>query len=61
MSFIRQQAPFSGAVAGEQASVHRLVAFNLVLYLVYLLFVISNSYYLENHLFLFCFCFYLIF
>jgi hypothetical protein len=25
MSFIRQQAPFSGAVAGEQASLHLLV------------------------------------
>jgi hypothetical protein len=35
-------------------------AFNLVLYLVYLLFAISNTYYLENHLFCFCFCFYLI-
>jgi hypothetical protein len=33
-------------------------ASNLVLYLVYLLFAISNTYYLENHLF--CFCFYLI-
>jgi hypothetical protein len=31
-------------------------AFNLVLYLVYLLFAISNTYYLENHLF--CYCFY---
>jgi hypothetical protein len=35
-------------------------AFNLVLYLVYLLFAISNTYYLENHLFCFCFCFYLV-
>jgi hypothetical protein len=33
-------------------------ASNLVLYLVYLLFAISNTYYLENHLF--CFCFYLV-
>jgi hypothetical protein len=31
-------------------------AFNLVLYLVYIFFAISNTYYLENHLF----CFYLI-
>jgi hypothetical protein len=36
-SFIRQQAPFSGAVAGEQASLHRLVS-NFLLYLVYHLF-----------------------
>jgi hypothetical protein len=35
-------------------------AFNLVLYLVYLLFAISKTYYLENHLFRFCFCFNLI-
>jgi hypothetical protein len=60
-SFIRQQALFSGTVAGEQDSLHRLVcvsfAFNLVLYLVYLLFAISNTYYLENHLFCFCFLF----
>jgi hypothetical protein len=33
-------------------------AFNLVLYLVYLLFSISNTYYLKNHFV--CFCFYLI-
>jgi hypothetical protein len=35
-------------------------ASNLVLYLVYLLFSISNTYYLENHFVCFCFCFYLI-
>jgi hypothetical protein len=35
-------------------------AFKLVLYLVYLSFAISNTYYLENHLLRFCFCFYLI-
>jgi hypothetical protein len=35
-------------------------AFNLVLYLVYLLFAISNTYYPENHLFCVCFCFYLV-
>jgi uncharacterized integral membrane protein len=35
-------------------------ACNLVLYLVYLLFAISNTYYLENHFFCFCFYFYLI-
>jgi hypothetical protein len=35
-------------------------AFNLVLYLVYLSFSISNTYYLENHFVCFCFCFYLI-
>jgi hypothetical protein len=35
-------------------------AFNLVLYLVYLLFAISNTYYLENHFVYFCFCFYLV-
>jgi hypothetical protein len=35
-------------------------AFNLVLYLVYLLFAIPNTYYLENHFVCFCFCFYLI-
>jgi hypothetical protein len=58
MSFIHHQAPVSGAIAEEQASLHHLVAFNLVLYLVYLLFAISNTYYLENHLF--CFCFILI-
>jgi hypothetical protein len=29
MSFIRQQAPFSGAVAGEQASLHHLVCIEL--------------------------------
>jgi hypothetical protein len=36
--------------------------FNIVLYLVYLLFAISNTYYLENHFvcFCFCFCFYLV-
>jgi hypothetical protein len=34
-------------------------ASNLVLYLVYLLFAISNTYYLENHFVCFCFCFYL--
>jgi hypothetical protein len=32
-------------------------ASNLVLNLVYLLFAISNTYYLENHLFCFCFLF----
>jgi hypothetical protein len=37
-SFIRQQVPFSGAVAGEQASLQRLFASNFVLYLVYRLF-----------------------
>jgi hypothetical protein len=35
-------------------------AFNLVLYLFYLLFAISNTYYLENHFVCFCFCFYLV-
>jgi hypothetical protein len=34
-------------------------AFKLVLYLVYLLFAISNTYYLENHFVCF-FCFYLV-
>jgi hypothetical protein len=32
-------------------------ASNLVLYLVYLLFAISNTYYLEYHCVCFCFCF----
>jgi hypothetical protein len=47
-SFIRQQAPFSGAIAGEHASLHHLIL------------LISNPYYLENHfvffVFLFLFC-----
>jgi hypothetical protein len=31
-------------------------ASNFLLYLVYLLFAISNTYYLENHFVCFCFC-----
>jgi hypothetical protein len=37
-SFIRQQAPFLGAVAGEQASLHHLVLHLIFLDLIYRLF-----------------------
>jgi hypothetical protein len=55
-SFIHQQAPFSGTVAGEQASLHRFSS-NFVLDFVYHLLLKSNPYYLENHFVLFCFVF----
>jgi hypothetical protein len=53
MSFIRQQAPFLALLPGSKLVYIVWFAFNLVLYLVYLLFTISNKYYLENHFVLF--------
>jgi hypothetical protein len=49
MSFIGQQAPFSSAVAGEQASLHRLVLHLTLFYIEFIVYLlISNPYYLEN-------------
>jgi hypothetical protein len=57
-SFIRPQAPFSGAVAREQASLHRLVLHLTLFYIQFVIYLlISNPYYLENHFVLFLFLF----